>query len=46
MIPIKLQREIEKMVHKRSPQFYMKLITTLMAAKQKDMKKKKDDNIN
>jgi hypothetical protein len=43
MIPTKLKREIEKMVHKRSPGFLMKLMAVLEAEK---AKKKKYDSTN
>lgn len=50
MIDPKLKREIEKMVHKRSPQFFMKLMARLLAEKQARQaiktKKKKHDNLN
>lgn len=41
MIKPALKKEIERLVHKRSPQFMIKLMAKLLAEKSKD---KKNDN--
>lgn len=41
MITPKFKREIEKMVHQRSPQFVIKLMARLLEEKKKEFKKKK-----